>query len=234
MWWAMWSVCFHSYPTLPSQIRLNSKMDVWLSTVFACRARTPLRGTALCIYRLALFHRALNKQDRSLLPWRWRGESSLPVFPRLHPSFLLQSFLLRSIRDFSGHETITFPVTLLYFQMLSVKNINELDARAEAPALLVELRTAWIATTPGRNEERASTDAVLKMCNYTISIESWDLCNVWASPPGPQGCTGPEWWSNVLMLSLLALGFGRDVIWTVGFWMQFCPGLGKTGCRMTS
>lgn len=79
MWWAMWFVCFHSYLMLPSQIRLNSKMDVWLSTMFAWQARMPLRGIALYIYSLALLQRALNKQDRILLPWRPRGASSLPV-----------------------------------------------------------------------------------------------------------------------------------------------------------
>lgn len=138
MWRAMWSVCFHSYLMLPSQIRLNLKMDVWLSTVFACRARMPLRGIALYIYDLALLQRALNKKDWVLLPWRWRGQSSLPSFPRLHPSFLSQSFLLRGVRDFSGREIITFPVTLLYFQILTTKKIEtKLDARGEAPAMLV-------------------------------------------------------------------------------------------------
>lgn len=81
----------------------------------------PLRGIALYIYDLALLQRALNKKDQVLLPWRLRGESSLTSFPRLHPSFLSQSFLLRGVRDFSGREIITFPVTLLYFQMLTAK-----------------------------------------------------------------------------------------------------------------
>lgn len=93
--------------------------------------------------------------------------------------------------------------------MLTIKKYKQnWNARAEAPVMLVGKGTAWIATAQGRNKERTSNDAALKMRNYTISIESWDLCNVWASPLGPRAAQGLSEVLNLHCSDAVSAGVG--------------------------